>query len=203
LFGPKLNNRIPVDSFLLERQHFIFISAAAAAFAILLVFAFYNPLQGLQAEPEGSEVIKVKKGEEVNITYSPQTVRRVQDLPDRNRVDIQVSSELHVDNFAGLRGEIRYSDMSVTFVRRGEVETVSADEFRSIEYRFLPDAGNRTTYSYEDVEFIAQSEESRIVVTVEPLNTAKVGDQYTIKLYLRTGTAVDFAIAEKTVEIIS
>ena len=187
----------------MERQHLIFISAAAAAFAILIVFAFYNPLQGLQAEEEDSEVIKVRKGEEVNIRYSPQTVRRIQDLPDRNRVDIEVSSELHVDNFAGLRGEVRYSDMSVTFVRRGEVETASADAFRSIEYRFLPDAGNKTTYAYENVDFIAQSQESQLVVTVEPLSTAEVGDKYTIKLYLRTGTAVDFAIAEKTVEIIA
>ena len=188
----------------MERQHLIFISAAAAVFAILIVFAFYNPLQWLQAEEEEeSEVIKIRKGEQANIQYSPQTVRRIQDLPDRNRVEVEVSSELHVDNFAGLRGEVRYSDMSVTFVRRGEVETVSADEFRSIEYRFLPDAGNTTTYAYENMDFVARSTDSRLVVTVESLNTADVGDRYTVKLYLRTGGLVDFAIAEKIVEIIA
>lgn len=186
----------------MERQYLIFIGAAAAAFTLLIVFAFYNPLQALESK-ENSDIIKVRKGEEVYIHYSPSTVKKIQDLPDRNRVDVEVSSELHNTNFAGLRGEVKYADMSVTFVRRGEVETVTADEFQSIEYRFLPDAGNKTTYSYEDVDFIANSEQSQLVVAVKPLTTAEVGDQYTVKLYLRTGGIVDYAIAEKTIEMVA
>lgn len=184
----------------MERQYIVFIAAAAAAFAALIALAYYNPFQ--QSEGGDSDVIKVRKGEEASIRYSSTTVSRIQDLPNRNRVDVEVSSELHNTNFAGLRGEVRYSDMTITYVRHGEIETVSDDDFSSIEYRFLPDAGNKTTYAYEDVDFIASSTDAQLVVSVMPLTTAEVGEQYTIRLYLRTGGAVDYAIAEKVIEIV-
>lgn len=82
------------------------------------------------------------------------------------------------------------------------METINDNDFKTIEYRFLPDAGNRTRYVYENVDFIANSADSQVIVTVKPLSSAKVGELYTVKLFLRTGGVVDYAIGEKTIEII-
>lgn len=184
----------------MERQHFVFIAAVVVAFALLIVFSVYNPLQ--QSEGDENEVIKVRKGDQVFVRYSPAVIKMIQDLPNRNTVEVEVSSELQVTNLAGLRGEIRYSDMEITFVDGGQVETINDNDFKTIEYRFLPDAGNRTRYVYENVDFIASSADSQVIVTVKPLSTAKVGELYTVKLFLRTGGVVDYAIGEKTIEII-
>jgi hypothetical protein len=52
------------------------------------------------------------------------------------------------------------------------------------------------------VDFIADSTDSQVIVTVKPLSTAKVGELYTVRFLLHTGGAVDYAIGEKTIEII-
>jgi hypothetical protein len=186
----------------LERQHFVFIAAAAAAFAALIGLAYYNPFQQSEGDENDSDVIKVRKGDQVFVRYSPSVVKMIQDLPNRNTVEVEVSSELQVTNLAGLRGEIRYTDMEITFVDDGEVETINDDDFKTIEYRFFPDTGNRTSYVYENVDFIADSTDSQVIVTVKPLSTTKVGELYTVRLLLHTGGAVDYAIGEKTIEII-
>lgn len=184
----------------MERQHFVFVVSAAAAFAALVLFAFYNPLQ--QSEGEDAGVIKAKKGEQVFVRYSSSVIKMIQNLPNRNTVEVEVSSELQVTNFAGLKGEVRYPDMEITFVQGGEVETINDDHFRSIEYRFYPDTGNKTKYVYENVEYIAKADDSQLVVAVKPLSTAKVGEQYLVRLLLHTGSAVDYAIEDKVIEII-
>jgi hypothetical protein len=185
----------------LERQYIIFAAVAAAAFAALLVFAFYNPFQQSKGDDNGPDV-KAKKGQEVFIRYSSAVVKMIQDLPSKNSVEVEVSSELHNTNLAGINGEIRYSDMKMTFVQGGENETVTDDVFKTIEYRFLPDPGNKTSYEYENVRYVAQSQDSQVVVAVKPLSTAKVGEHYTVKLVLHTGGLVNYKISEKVIEIV-
>jgi hypothetical protein len=188
----------------LERQHIIFAIAAGAAFAALVALAYFNPFQQSEGtDKESPGVINVKKGQETFVRYSPSVVRMIQDLPDKNMVEVEVSSELQVTSLSGLRGEISYTDMEITYVRKGVVETIDKDEFESIEYRWSPDAGNTTKYVYENVDFVARSTDSQLVVTVTPLSMAKVGDEYTIKLVLRTGGIVSYQIDEKTIKIVS
>jgi hypothetical protein len=186
----------------LERQYIIFAAVAAAAFAALLVFAFYNPFQQSKGDDNGPDVIKAKKGKEVFVRYSSAVVKMIQNLPSKNSVEVEVSSELHNTNLAGINGEIRYSDMKMTFVQGGQNETVTDDVFTTIEYRFLPDAGNTTSYEYENVRYVAQSQDSQVVVAVKPLSTAKVGEHYTVKLLLHTGGIVSYKISEKVIEIV-
>jgi len=182
----------------LERQHFIFIAAAAAAFTALLLFAFYNPFQ----QTDGTEVIKVKKGDQAYVRYSSAVVKRVQDLPDRNSLEVEVSSELQVTNLGGLNGEVRYTDMTITWVEEGEEKNINDDDFKSIEYRFLPDIGNKTRYVYENADYITKADGSQLIVAIKPLSSAKVGEQYTVSLILHTGGLVDYQIAEKIVEVV-
>ena len=187
----------------MERQHLIFIVAAAVAFGALVVFAFFNPFQQTEGgEGNGSEVIKAKKGQEVYVRYSSAVVKLIQDLPTKNAVEIEVSSELQVTNLAGLRGEIRYPDMEITYVQQGEVETINDDDFRTIEFRFFPDTGNKTKYVYGNVDYIAKAQDSQVVVAVKPLSSAKVGEQYTVKMVLHTGGVVGYQINEKIIEIV-
>jgi hypothetical protein len=187
----------------LERQYKIFIAVVGAAFAALIVLAFYNPLQQLGADSgNGPDVIKAKKGQQVYVRYSSSVVSMIQKLPDNNSVELEVSSELQVTNFAGLNGEIRYPIMEITYVQNGKEETVSEKDFKTIAYRFFPDVGNKTKYAYEDVDYIAKADNSQVVVTVKSLSTAKVGAHYTVKMVLNTGSMVSYAIGEKTIEIV-
>ena len=188
----------------MERQHIIFAAVAAAAFAALIVFANYNPLRQSNGNDNGgvSDVIKAKKGQEVFIRYSAALINRIQSLPTKNSVEVEVSSELHNSRLAGIRGNLTYSDMTITFVRGGEKETITDEIFKTIEYRFLPDAGNKTSYVYENVRYVAQSQDSQVVLAVKPLSTAKVGEHYTVKLILHTGGIVDYKVSERVIEII-
>jgi hypothetical protein len=188
----------------LERQHFIFIGAASAAFAALIVFGLFNPLQQIEGDESGEDdVLKVRKGETVFVRYSSTVVKMLQDLPNRNEVDVEVSSELQVVNFAGLRGELRYPDMTITWFEDGQEESISEDNFNTIEYRFLPDIGNKTTYTYENVDYIAKATDAQLVVAVKPLSTAKVGEEYTVRIVMHTGGAVSYAIDDKTVQVVA
>lgn len=162
----------------MERQHIVFIIAAGAAFAALIRLAHYNPFQPSEEE-EDDDVIEARKGQQVFVRYSPSVVKMIQDLPTRNTVEVEVSSELQVTNLAGLNGEVRYSDMEITYVQEGKVETISEENFKTVEYRWFPDAGNRTSYVYENVDYIARGVDSQVVVAVKPLPEAKVGDEYT------------------------
>jgi hypothetical protein len=187
----------------LERQYIIFIAVAGAAFAALIVLAFYNPLQ--QSGGDGgnaSDVIKAKKGQQVFVKYSSTVVSMIQNLPDTNSLELDVSSELQVTNLAGLNGEIRYPNMEITYVQKGKEETVSEKDFKTIEYRFFPDIGNKTKYVYENVDYIAKADNTQVVVTVKPLSSAKVGEHYTVKMVLHTGGIVNYGIGEKTIEIV-
>ena len=186
----------------MERQYVIFAAIAAAAFAALIFFGLFNPLQQSEGgNDEGPSVIKAKRGEQVFIRYSPSVVKMIQDLPNKNSVEVQMSSELQNTNFAGIGGQVRYSDMEITYVQKGKVETVNDNDFKTIEYRFFPDSGNKTKYVYENVDFTANSADSQVIVAVKPLSSAKVGEHYTVNLVLRTGGVVDYQIAEKTIEI--
>jgi hypothetical protein len=187
----------------LERQYIIFAAAAAAAFAALIVLGLFNPLQQSKGDDDSSnDVIKAKKGEQVFVRYSPTVIKMIQDLPTRNSVEVEVSSELQNTNLAGLGGQIRYSDMEITYVQEGEVETINDNDFKTIEYKFFPDSGNVTKYVYEKVQYTASTTDSQLIVGVKPLSSAKVGEHYTVRLVLHTGGAIDYEIAEKTIEII-
>lgn len=188
----------------MERQYIIFIIAAGAAFAALIGLAYFNPFQQSEGEEnDNPNVINARKGQEVHVRYSPAVVKMIQDLPNKNTVEVEVSSELQVTNLAGLRGEIRYADIEITYVEKDEVETISGDNFKTIEYRWLPDAGNKTSYVYENVDYIAKATDSQVIVTVKPLSTAKVGEEYTVRLVLHTGGIVSYEIGEKTIKIVS
>jgi hypothetical protein len=186
----------------LERQHYVFIAAAAAAFAALVVFGLYNPFQQSEGDDNASDVIKAKKGQEVFVRYSPTVVKMIQDLPNKNSLEVEVSSELQVTNLAGLRGEIRYPDMEITYVQGGKVETINDDDFKTIEYRFYPDRDNKTKYIYENVDFIAKAQDSQVIVAVKPLSSAEVGEQYTVRMVLHTGGVVGYQINEKIIELV-
>jgi hypothetical protein len=188
----------------LERQYIIFAAVAAAAFVALIVLANYNPLQQSKGDGNGnvSDVIKAKKGKEVFIRYSAALIKRIQSLPTKNSVEVEVSSELHNSNLAGIGGELTYTDMAITFVRGGEKETISDDIFKTIEYRFLPDAGNKTSYVYENVRYIGESQDSQVVLAVKPLSTAKIGEHYKVRLVLHTGGIVDYQVSERMIEIV-
>lgn len=190
--------------FQLERQYIVFIAAAAAAFGALIGLYYYNPFQQSEGEENGSnpDVIKARKGQEVFVRYSPTVVKMIQDLPNKNAMEVEVSSELQVTNLAGLRGEIRYTDMEITYVEDGEVETINENDFKTIAYRFYPDKGNKTSYVYENVDFVAKAVDSQVIVAVKPLSTATVGEQYSVRLILDTGGIVNYAIGEKMIEII-
>jgi hypothetical protein len=188
----------------LERQYKIFIAAAGAVFAVLIVLGFYNPLQQSGADDSGNapDVIKAKKGQQVFVRYSSTVVKMMQNLPNKNSVEVEVSSELQVTNLAGLNGEIRYPNMEITYVRDGKEETVNEKDFKTMAYRFFPDIGNKTKYVYENVDYFANADNSQVVVTVKPLSTAKVGEHYTVKMDLHTGGIVNYGIGEKTIEIV-
>jgi hypothetical protein len=186
----------------LERQHYIFIGAASAAFAALIVFGLFNPLQLTEGDENGDEVITAKKEQTTFVRYSPTVSKMIQDLPNNNEVEIEVSSEIQVVNFAGLRGEIRYPEMTIYWVDDGKEESVTDDEFSSIEYRFLPDRGNKTRYVYDNVDYIAKASDAQVLVAIKPLSTAKTGGEYTIRMVLHTGGAVDYEIAEKTIRVV-
>jgi hypothetical protein len=184
-----------------ERQYLAVIVAVVVAFSALIGLAFYNPFQ--PSEGDSSDVIKARKGETVFVRYSPAVVKMIQDLPTRASAEVEVSSELQVTNFAGLNGELRYSKMEITFVQDGEAETIEEKDFKTIEYRFYPDAGNTTSYVYENIDFIAKATNAQVIVAVRPLSTAEVGDQYTVKLLLNTGGVVNYAITDKIIEIVA
>jgi len=186
----------------------VFIAAAAAVFgALIIVGVFFNPIKTSAGNNNsGNEepgVIKAKIGKRVDIKYSANVIGMIQKLPSKNNLTLEVSSELHNTNLAGLLGEFRFSDEIITFVQNGKVESVSADTFKTIEYRFFPDQGNKTTYTYENVKFVSQSKDSQLVASFVPLSTAKVGDKYTVKLVLDTGGIIKYAIGEKTIEIVA
>ncbi|MGI0014905.1 MAG: hypothetical protein ACREBU_15905, partial [Nitrososphaera sp.] len=75
------------------------------------------------------------------------------------------------------------------------------DEFKTIAYRFLPDAGNQTVYTYENVEFRAQTTDSQLIATFVPLSTAEVGQKYTVKLILDAGI-INYGIEDRVIEIV-
>ncbi|MGH9877382.1 MAG: hypothetical protein ACRD5H_07070, partial [Nitrososphaerales archaeon] len=72
---------------------------------------------------------------------------------------------------------------------------------KTIAYRFLPDAGNQTVYTYENVEFRAQTTDSQLIATFVSLSTAEVGQKYTVKLILDAGI-INYAIEDRVIEIV-
>jgi hypothetical protein len=188
----------------LERQYLIFIIAAAAGFGTLIVVGLYfNPLKtsGESGNGTDDDVIKAKVGQKVYVRYSSNVIKMIQNLPEKNSLELRASSELHNINLGGLRGEVRYTDMTIEYVQNGEQEKVTDDEFRTIAFRFLPDVGNRTTYTYENVEFIAQTTDPQLIATFTPLSTAEVGQRYTVKLVLDAGI-INYGIEDRVIEIV-
>ena len=188
----------------MERQYLIFIIAAAAAFGALIVVGLYfNPLRtDDDSGNDGADrnVIKAKVGERVYVRYSTKVINMIEKLPEKNSLELEASSELHNINLGGLRGELRYSDMTIAFVQNGEEEKMTDDVFKTIEYRFAPDAGNQTVYTYENVEFRAQTTDSQLIATFVPLSTAEIGHRYTVKLILDAGI-INYAIDDRVIEI--
>ncbi len=186
----------------MERQYLIFIAAAAAGFtALIVVGLFFNPMDSEGDTGEDDGTIDAKIGQNVFVRYSANTIGLIQKLPEKSALKLEVSSELHNTNLGGLRGELRYTDMIIEYVQNGKKESVSEDDFDTIQYRFLPDAGNKTTYRYENVDFNAYTTDSQLVASFVPLSTANVGQQYTVKLFLESGI-VNYAPQEKIIEIV-
>lgn len=179
--------------------------AAAAAFgALIIVGLYFNPLRTEGDSGNGNtdpNLIRARVGQEVYVRYSYNVVKMIQDLPANNNLELRAASELHNVNLAGLRGEVRYSDTMIEYVQNGKEEKVSGEEFKSIEYRFLPDSGNQTTYIYEDVTFNARSTDSQLVATFVPLSTAKIGEKYPVKLVLDAGI-INYGIEDRVIEIV-
>lgn len=187
---------------MLERQHIVFIASAAAALSALVIIGLYfNPMQ--TQGNDSNSVTKARIGQEVHIRYSKNVVGQIQNLPGKNNLTVEVSSELRNTNLAGLRGEIRYSDMIISYFQNGEEEIIKDEIFPTIEYRFSPDPGNKTTYSYKNVRFVATTDDPQLVVSIIPLRAAEVGDRYTVKLIMDTGGPVKFAIADRLIEIVA
>ena len=193
----------------MERQHIVFIAAAAAVFgALIVVGLFFNPLKsgnsvaGSNNNSNDPNVITARIGHRVDIRYSSSVVGLIEKLPSRNNLTLEVSSQLHNTNLAGLGGEIRYSNEIITYVQNGEEKSVAGDDFKSIEYKFAPDTGNKTTYTYENVEYRPTGDTSQLVTSFVPLPSAKVGDKYTVKIILDTGGIINYAVGEKTIEIV-
>lgn len=187
----------------MERQYLIFAIAAAAAFGGLLVVGlFFNPPHA--ASPDSSTdsgVIQAKIGKTAYVHYSSGVIGLIQKLPEKNLVTIEAPAELLNTNLAGLKGEVTYTDMNIQYVQNGKEETINEKDFKTIQYKFLPDPGNMTSYRYENVKVNALATSSQIVVSFVPLPTAKVGEQYQVKMILEGGP-VDIGIDPKTIEIV-
>ncbi|MGI0025775.1 MAG: hypothetical protein ACREA4_11625, partial [Nitrososphaera sp.] len=112
----------------MERQYLIFIVAAAAVFGALIVVGLYfNPLQSEGESDDGTSdgnVLEAKVGQRVYVRYSSNVIKMIQNLPQKNSLELKASSELLNTNLAGLRGEVRYTDMTIEFVQNGEKERV-------------------------------------------------------------------------------
>jgi hypothetical protein len=195
----------------------IFILAAAGMFATLIVVGLlFNPIgksdsssiaSSANSSSNGSNAatIKARVGEQVDIQYSSGVANMIQRLPRNNNVTIVMSSELQNTNFAGFKGEIRYEDELIKYVQKAKMQTITGNNFKTIEYKFLPDAGNQTLYTFKNVQFISNPNsngDSRVIVSLVPLSTAKVGERYTVKMELETGELISYGIGEKTIEIV-
>ena len=198
----------------------IFILAAVGMFATLIVVGLlFNPLgksnsssssiassaNSSSSNTSNAAAIKARVGEQVDIQYSSGVANMIQRLPRNNNVTIVMSSELQNTNFAGFKSEIRYEDELIKYVQKGKMQTITGNNFKTIEYKFLPDAGNQTLYTFKNVQFISNPNsngDSRVIVSLVPLSTAKVGERYTVKMELETGGLISYGIGEKTIEIV-
>jgi hypothetical protein len=187
----------------LERQYLIFIAVAGAGFAALLVLGlFVVPLQAAPETPAvDRDVIEAELGMLAYVRYGSVAIGQIQDLPDKNILRVEASSELLNTGLAGLRGDFRHTSMTIDYVQSGRNETVDEKDFESVRFRFLPDAGNVTSYTYRNVEFNAQATSAQLIASFIPLSTAKVGEEYSVKIFLEGGP-VDIGIAEKKIRIV-
>ena len=187
----------------MERQYLIFIAVAGAGFAALLIIGlFVIPLQAAPETPAvDRDIIEAEIGKMAYVRYGSGTISQIQNLPDKNILRIEASSELRNTDLAALRGEFRHTSMTIDYVQNGKNETVDEKDFDSIKFRFLPDAGNVTSYTYRNVEFNALATSAQLIASFVPLDTAKVGDEYSVKIILEGGP-VDVGIAEKKIRIV-
>jgi hypothetical protein len=86
-------------------------------------------------------------------------------------------------------------------VQNGKREVVDEKDFGSVQYRFLPDAGNMTSYTYRNVDFNVQATSAQLIASFVPLSTAKVGQEYPVKIILEGGP-LDIGIEEKIVKFV-
>ena len=128
-------------------------------------------------------------------------ISQIQNLPTKNILRIESSSELLNTDLAGLKGEFRFTGLTIDYVQNGDLESVEEKDFRTIQYRFLPDAGNMTSYTYRNVGFNVQATSAQLIASFVPLSTAKVGEEYYVKMILEGGPT-DIAIAEKKIRIV-
>lgn len=187
----------------MQRQYLIFIIASGAGFATLLIVGlFFNPLQ---AAPDSSNsdtgVVEAKIGKTAYVRYSSSVISLVQDLPEKNLLRIEAPSELLNTDLAGLRGEFRHTSMTISYVQNGKLEEIDEKDFKTIQYRFLPDSGNMTSYTYRNVDFNAQATNAQLIASFVPLSTAKVGQEYPVKIILEGGPT-DIGVDEKIIKIV-
>jgi hypothetical protein len=185
----------------LERQYIIFGAAAAAVFGALVLLWAFNVTPTGASEAEDENVIEAQIGKRVYVRYSSAIIDLINKLPSKNHLVLMSSSELHNTNLAGLNGEVRFGDVSLSYTQNGKVRNETAETFSSIEFRFLPDPGTNSTYTYENVKYDAETEDSQLIATFVPLSTAKVGEKYAVKLVL-DGGVVDYAVSDKVIKIV-
>jgi hypothetical protein len=181
----------------------IFIAAAGAGFAALLIYGlFINPLQAAPDVPNnGGEFIEAELDETAYVRYGSSVINLIQKLPDKNILRIEAPSELFNTDLAALNGEFRHTSMTISYVQNGQREEVSEKDFGTIQYRFLPDAGNMTSYTYRNVDFNVRATSAQLIASFEPLPTAKVGQEYPVKIILEGGP-VDIGISEKIIKFV-
>jgi|GEM_PF-3040575 len=188
---------------ILERQYLIFIIAAGAGFAaILIVGLFFNPLH---AAPDNSNsdtgVVEAKIGKTAYVRYSFGVISLIQDLPEKNLLRIEAPSELLNTDLAGLRGEFRHTSVTISYVQNGKLKEIDEKDFKTVQFRFLPDAGNMTSYTYRNVEYNEQATNAELLASFVPLSTAKVGQEYPVKIILEGGPT-DIGVEEKIIKIV-
>lgn len=178
------------------------MAAAGAGFAALLFFGLFNPLQAAPQNPtvnDGS--FEAKIGKTVYVRYGSSTIDLIQKLPDKNILRIEAPSELLSTDVSALNGDFRHTSMTISYVENGERKRIDEKDFNTVRYKFLPDAGNMTSYTYRNVQFNVHATSAQLIASFVPLDTAKVGQEYPVRIILEGGP-VDIGIEEKIVKIV-
>lgn len=188
----------------MERQYKVFIVAISVIVGIISVVAYFYPQISKSAGSDSSDVIEAQLGKKLFIRYSGNVISTIENLPPnkKNNLTLTTSSQLHNIALGGLGGEFRYDSVLISFTQDGQRENLPERIFKSQEYRFFPDPGTNSTYTYQNVKYNAAGPSDQLVATFEPLSSAKVGEKYLVNLQLDTGI-LKYDFSRKTIEIVS